>query len=298
MAVLKRQPAIRLWDKRLLVAGTNRQKEITSHINQAHLILLLFSPDFLASDECYQEMELAIKRADREETHLIPILMRPTANWQNTPIGQLQPLPADQKPVSDRADREKVLGEIAEHIGQVIAQIRQDLSNTNSNATQGGAANTIRSDPKNAASLLQNKMATQDFDVFLCYNRQNRPEVKQIGEQLKLHGILPWLDEEQLRPGLPWQRALEKQIDKIKSVAVFVGNDGIGPWQQMEVEAFLREFVSRGCPVIPVLLKSAPQKPALPVFLKGMAWVDFRVEDPEPMRRLLWGITDDPSYGA
>ena len=59
----------------------------------------------------------------------------------------------------------------------------------------------------------------------------------------------------------------------------------------MEVEAFLREFVSRSCPVIPVLLKDAPQKPALPLFLKGMTWVDFRVEDPEPMQRLLWGIT-------
>jgi hypothetical protein len=291
MAVLKRQPDIRLWHKHLLVAGTNRQKEITTHINQAHLILLLFSPDFLASDECYEEMELAIKRMDRGEAHLIPILMRPTADWQNTPIGQLQPLPADQKPVSDRADREKALGDIAEHIGKVITQLRSDRSNTNGNAALGGAANTIRSDHKNAASLLQSKIATQDFDVFLCYNRQNRSEVKQIGEQLKLHGILPWLDEWELRPGMPWQRALEKQIDKIKSVAVFVGNDGIGPWQRMEVEAFLRAFVSRGCPVIPVLLKSAPQKPVLPLFLEGMTWVDFRVEDPEPMQRLLWGIT-------
>jgi WD40 repeat protein len=302
MAMLKRQPDIHVWDKRLLVAGTNRQKEITTHINQAHLILLLFSPDFLASDECYDEMELAIKRADKGETHLIPILMRPTANWQNTPIGQLQPLPADQKPVSDRADREKALGDIAEHIGKVIAQIRHDLSNSHDgslrNATQGGAANKILSDRKDAASLLQNKIATQDFDIFLCYNRKDRPEVKQIGEQLKLHGILPWLDEWELRPGMPWQRALEKQIDQIKSVAVFVGNDGIGPWQQMEVEAFLREFVSRGCPVIPVLLKSAPQKPALPLFLRGMTWVDFRVENPEPMQRLLWGITDDANYGA
>jgi hypothetical protein len=291
MAVLKRQPDIRLWSKRLLVAGTNRQNEITTHINQAHLILLLFSPDFLASDECYEEMDLAIKRANREETHLIPILMRPTAHWQNTPIGQLQPLPTDQKPVSDRADREKALGDIAEHIGKVIAQIRDGISNTNGNSTPDAASNTIRSDRKNSASLLQSKVAAQDFDVFLCYNRQNRSEVKQIGEQLKFHGILPWLDEWELRPGLPWQRGLEKQIDKIKSVAVFVGNDGIGPWQQMEVEAFLREFVSRGCPVIPVLLKSAPQKPALPLFLEGMTWVDFRVEDPAPMPRLLWGIT-------
>lgn len=297
MAVLRRQPNIYLWDKRSLVAGKNRQLEITTHINQAHLILLLFSPDFLASDECYEEMVQAAKRANTEEAHVIPILMRSTANWQSTPIGHLEPLPADRKPVSDRSDRDKALGDIAEHIGQVIAQIRQNPANTNMNTTQGRtAANPTPMDLQVAAALLQTKIATQDFDVFLCYNSQNRPEVKLIGEQLKLYGILPWFDQWELRPGLPWQRALEKQIDKIKTAAVFVGNDGIGPWQQMEVEAFLREFVKRGCPVIPVVLSSAPKKPALPLFLNGMTWVDFRIQDPTPLKRLLWGITGDASF--
>jgi hypothetical protein len=44
-------------------------------------------------------------------------------------------------------------------------------------------------------------------------------------------------------------------------------------------------------PVIPVLLPDAPDKPELPIFLKAMTWVDFRVQDPEPLSRLIWGIT-------
>jgi hypothetical protein len=59
----------------------------------------------------------------------------------------------------------------------------------------------------------------------------------------------------------------------------------------MELEAFLREFVHRGCPVIPVLLDYAPKEPQLPVFLRGMTWVDFRKTDPEPLENLIWGIT-------
>src|SRR5262249_21779479 len=94
-----------------------------------------------------------------------------------------------------------------------------------------------------AQSTLQGKIATRDFDVFLCHNSIDKPTVKQIGEQLKEHGILPWLDEWELRPGLPWQQALERQIEHIKTVAVFVGKDGIGPWQHQELDAFLREFV-------------------------------------------------------
>lgn len=108
---------------------------------------------------------------------------------------------------------------------------------------------------------------------------------------MKEQGLLPWLDVWELRPGLPWQRALEEQIEHIQTAAVFVGKDGIGPWQQMELEAFLREFVSRGCPVIPVLLDYAPDKPQLPVFLRGMTWVDFRKADSEPLENLIWGIT-------
>lgn len=149
----------------------------------------------------------------------------------------------------------------------------------------------VQQDRRNVASIRQGKIARKDFDVFLCYNGQDKPMVRQIGEQLKHHSVLPWFDERELRPGLPWQRSLEEQIEHIKSAAVFVGRSGIGPWQQHELEAFLREFVNRGCPVIPVLLPDAPKEPQLPIFLRGMTWVDFRQSDPHPMQQLIWGIT-------
>ena len=90
---------------------------------------------------------------------------------------------------------------------------------------------------------------------------------------------------------MPWQRLLEEQIAGIKTAAVFIGKDGIGPWQRHELEAFLREFANRNCPVIPVLLPYASEKPELPIFLRGMTWVDFRSQEPAPLKRLIWGIT-------
>jgi TIR domain len=66
------------------------------------------------------------------------------------------------------------------------------------------------------STRLQGKIETQDFDVFLCHQSEDKPAVKEIGNQLKDLGILPWLDEWELRPGLPWQRSLEKQIGQIK----------------------------------------------------------------------------------
>jgi TIR domain-containing protein len=138
---------------------------------------------------------------------------------------------------------------------------------------------------------LERKLAAGVFDVFLCHNSADKPDVKKIGRQLKERGILPWLDEWELPPGQPWQPLLERQITSIKSAAVFVGPAGVGPWQEQELYGFLREFVSRKNPVIPVLLPDAPEKPELPMFLKAMTWVDFRVQDPNPLARLIWGIT-------
>jgi DNA-binding response OmpR family regulator len=144
-----------------------------------------------------------------------------------------------------------------------------------------------------ASSILERKMSAGEFDVFLCHNSEDKSEVKEIGRRLAQLGILPWLDEWNLRPGLPWQRALEQQIEGIKAAAVFVGKNGIGPWQENELDAFLREFVTRKCPVIPVLLSSAPAEPKLPIFLKHMTWVDFRKQDPDPMKQLSWGVTGE-----
>lgn len=95
----------------------------------------------------------------------------------------------------------------------------------------------------------------------------------------------------ELQPGLPWQELVEEQIEEIKSAAVFVGRSGVGPWQEMEVRTLLSEFVKRKCPVIPVILADAPQKPKLPLFLREMTWVDFRKNEPDPLQQLIWGIT-------
>jgi hypothetical protein len=125
---------------------------------------------------------------------------------------------------------------------------------------------------KTARTPSQNDIAdtkSLSFDVFLCHNAVDKSRVKEIGKQLKTRGIRPWFDEWNLVPGEPWQESLEKQIKNIKSVAVFVGSSGIGPWQNMEINAFLRQCIKRNAPVIPVILPDCERVPQLPVFLQG-----------------------------
>ena len=140
-----------------------------------------------------------------------------------------------------------------------------------------------------ASTVLRGKEEVAEFDVFLCHNWEDKPAVRDLAQQLRERGLRPWLDERELRPGLPWQRVLEEQIQNIPAAAVIVGSH-VGPWQDQELAAFLRQFVRRRCPVIPVLLPGA-ERPDLPAFLDGMTWVDLAASDPDPLDQLEWGIT-------
>ena len=132
----------------------------------------------------------------------------------------------------------------------------------------------------------------EQFDVFISHNSQDKPAVRELVEALKVRDLRPWLDEEQLRPGQPWQEALETIIQTTKAAAVLVGKDGLGPWENIEMRACLSQFVKRKLPVIPVLLPDAPSQPDLPLFLQELTWVDLRGGLTEENINLMhWGIT-------
>lgn len=134
-------------------------------------------------------------------------------------------------------------------------------------------------------------MESQQFDVFLCHNSEDKSAVKKIAKRLRERGITPWLDDWDVQPGKYFYDVFEEQIEQFRSVAVFIGRSGTGPWQRLEIIAFLDELIKRGCPRIPVLLPGAPKDLELPPLLRGANKVDFRLETSQPFERLVWGIT-------
>ncbi|MGZ9034734.1 MAG: nSTAND1 domain-containing NTPase, partial [Rhodospirillales bacterium] len=81
------------------------------------------------------------------------------------------------------------------------------------------------------------------------------------------------MDRWYLVAGQPWPQALEQAVSSCGAVAVFLGTQGLGPWQQRERDLALdRQGRDPSFPVIPVLL--SPADPALG-FLKLNTWVDL-----------------------
>jgi nucleotide-binding universal stress UspA family protein len=79
-----------------------------------------------------------------------------------------------------------------------------------------------------ASAVLRGKEEVQEFDVFLCHDWRDKPAVRRLAERLRERGLRPWLDERELRPGLPWQPAIEDVIASIPAAALIVGSR-VGP---------------------------------------------------------------------
>ena len=89
------------WEKSKITAGMDWKKEERDRLNQANLILLLVSWDFLASEHSKgRPVEHAIKRHQAEEAWVIPIITRQCI-WNKTKFAKLQPLPKEGKPIED-----------------------------------------------------------------------------------------------------------------------------------------------------------------------------------------------------
>ena len=122
----------------------------------------------------------------------------------------------------------------------------------------------------------EKELVFEGFDVFLSYNTEDLSLIQKLNEEFKARGLRTWFAPEQVTPGMIWLDELESQISNIRAVCIFVGGNGIGPWEEVEIKAFLTEFVHRGCLVIPVILPNAKEVPDLPVILKQIAWCDLR----------------------
>lgn len=125
LILLQREQYISVWHDRSIRAGTIWSDEIDTHLKSARIILLLISPDFLASDYCYgREMKEAMRRHQAGEAWVIPIILR-SCDWHTAPFGKLQALPKDAKPIKMWRDRDKAYTEVAKEIRRIIQESRE-----------------------------------------------------------------------------------------------------------------------------------------------------------------------------
>jgi hypothetical protein len=137
LSLLRREGAIEEWFDRRITAGDQWADEIAQQMDAAQLILLLVSPDFIASDYCYgKELTQAIERNNRGKAWVIPIIVRP-CEFSGTPFAKLQALPTDAKPVTVWGNRDNAWLNVQQGISKAVKEI---AAGVNSTIASGGAS--------------------------------------------------------------------------------------------------------------------------------------------------------------
>jgi Flp pilus assembly protein TadD len=120
LEALRRSGKIITWFDRDIHPGSDWAQEIDLHLNTADIVLLFVSADFIFSNYCWGvEMKRALEMHKADEAHVIPIILRPV-DWKETPIGELQALPTEGRPVTKWRSRDEAFLDVSKEIRRLV----------------------------------------------------------------------------------------------------------------------------------------------------------------------------------
>src|SRR6266566_6800102 len=127
LTTLRRNRYISGWHQKQINAGMDTVKESLKYLNKAQIILLLVSPDYLASEYCYDiEVLCAMERHEVGEARVIPILLRPV-DIEDTPFEKLNVLPTNGVPIKKWPDQDEAFYDVAQGIKKIVQELKISL---------------------------------------------------------------------------------------------------------------------------------------------------------------------------
>jgi hypothetical protein len=121
---LERDGLIEQWHDRMISPGQEWDKAIAENLETADMILLLVTPYFMASQYIYdKEMNQAVENHQQGKARVIPIMLRPSPPLTGTPLGKLQALPKDGKPITTWANQDQAWLDVLTGIQQAVQEL-------------------------------------------------------------------------------------------------------------------------------------------------------------------------------
>ena len=167
LAILKRTKVIDSWHDRRIEAGEVIDHAISTHLQNADIILLLVSPDFLASDYCYDiEMNEAMKRHATWKAVVIPVILRP-CDWHDTPFGKLLATPTDGKPVIQFASLDEAFLDITLAIKKVVKSLTNKATPSPISAPSPVSPGRMNPPVRSSNLTVFKKSTDHEKDIFI-----------------------------------------------------------------------------------------------------------------------------------
>jgi|SRR5438552_4211099 len=123
LAMLKRKKKITCqYSSDNIVGGTRTDIE-SKYLSESHIVLLLISPNYVASDVYESEVTQACALYNIGLIRVIPVLLSPTTDWDEEFFGKLHPLPKNKNPISRWPSRDDAFYNVAQGIKEVVEQL-------------------------------------------------------------------------------------------------------------------------------------------------------------------------------
>lgn len=237
LSALRQQGVITEWHDRKIVAGTDWKQSIDTHLMTAAVILLLISPDFLASDYCYGvEMQRALARHARGDACVIPVILRPV-DWQGTPFAHLHCVPTDGKPITTWSNRDEAFRDVA------IA-IRTAIERLHSYQPPLQPVQQHLSPQSPDIGLAQQQNASSNYhSCVLSYAAEDQTFAEKLYADLQCKGVSCWFAPHDLKTGDKLRTQIYEAIQKNDKLLLILSEHAVkSDWVEREVElAFERE---------------------------------------------------------
>ncbi len=120
LAPLKDNGLVEEWYDRMIFPGEDYQKVIDNNLEDADIICLFISANFLSSINCKKEKKKALELRNKKGIQVLPIILSPCGWLDDKDISILLALPTDGKPVSSFQDRNKAWNDVYEGLKKVI----------------------------------------------------------------------------------------------------------------------------------------------------------------------------------
>jgi subtilisin family serine protease len=126
LSALNRGRLLDVWQDRRILPGAEFGPEIRKQLDEADIIVLLISADFMASEYVNLiELKRAIERHQAGDARVIPVVIRPT-DWEGTPMWGLNPLPKDAKAVTTWENLDEAWLNVAKGIRAAVQQMTRE----------------------------------------------------------------------------------------------------------------------------------------------------------------------------
>lgn len=200
----KNCPNINVWDDGEIDAGTEWDQQIKKKLEDAHMILLLISQDFLNSHYIDQvELKAALEKHEQKKCRVIPIFTK-TCYLNNHPqITRLQGLPAGMKFLSDLG--EQVYAQYTE-IQREIIEIATEM------LTEMNIRDSIAQEDDNSRAAKAIGQLSNTGKIFLSVPASEEAKKKRRALLMQVEGKIKYENwPYEIVPSIPDTEALYKK---------------------------------------------------------------------------------------